>query len=94
MKKENRYITPNQYTKLLGVTNYYVYRHIKESKIKSKKVPNGRVKALYPSLGRVSSYTVNKVDNFYEAQLGKVFGNGSMWKHRTFRTIFDPISSK
>lgn len=33
-------------------------------------------------------------DNFYEARLDKVFGKGSMWKHRTFRTIFDPFSSE
>lgn len=33
-------------------------------------------------------------DNFYEARLDKIFGNGSMWKHRTFRTIFDPFSSE
>lgn len=35
-----------------------------------------------------------KDDNFYEARLDKVFGRGSMWKHRTFRTIFDPFSSE
>jgi hypothetical protein len=33
-------------------------------------------------------------DNFYEARLDKIFGNGSMWKHRTFRTILDPFSSE
>ncbi len=33
-------------------------------------------------------------NNFYEARLDKVFGNGSMWKHRTFRTILDPYSSE
>ena len=33
-------------------------------------------------------------DNFYEARIDKVFGRGSMWKHRTFRTIFDPFSSE
>lgn len=33
-------------------------------------------------------------NNFYEARLDKIFGNGSMWKHRTFRTILDPFSSE
>jgi len=33
-------------------------------------------------------------DNFYEARLDKIFGNDSMWKHRTFRTILDPFSSE
>lgn len=33
-------------------------------------------------------------DNFYETRLDKIFGNGSMWKHRTFRTILDPFSSE
>ena len=33
-------------------------------------------------------------DNFYEARLDKIFGKGSMWKHRTFRTILDPFSSE
>lgn len=33
-------------------------------------------------------------DNFYEARLDKIFGNGSIWKHRTFRTILDPFSSE
>jgi hypothetical protein len=31
-------------------------------------------------------------NNTYEARLDKIFGNGSMWKHRTFRTILDPFS--
>jgi hypothetical protein len=35
-----------------------------------------------------------KEDNYYEARLDKIFGNGSMWKHRTFRTILDPLSSE
>jgi hypothetical protein len=35
-----------------------------------------------------------KDDNFYEARLDKIFGNGSLWKHRTFRTILDPFSSE
>lgn len=33
-------------------------------------------------------------DNFYEARLDKIFANGSIWKHRTFRTILDPFSSE
>ena len=33
-------------------------------------------------------------DNFYEARLDRIFGKGSMWKHRTLRTIFDPYSSE
>jgi hypothetical protein len=32
--------------------------------------------------------------NFYEARLDRIFGNGSFWKHRTFRTILDPYSSE
>ncbi len=31
-------------------------------------------------------------NNTYEARLDKIFGNGSMWKHRSFRTILDPFS--
>jgi hypothetical protein len=33
-------------------------------------------------------------DNFYEARLDKLFGKGSLWKHRTFRTVLDPYSSE
>ena len=33
-------------------------------------------------------------NNYYEARLDKIFGNGSMWKHRTFRTVLDPFSSE
>jgi hypothetical protein len=33
-------------------------------------------------------------DNFYEARLDKIFGKGSLWKYRSFRTIFDPFSSE
>lgn len=33
-------------------------------------------------------------NNFYEARLDKIFGSGSIWKHRTFRTILDPFSSE
>ena len=33
-------------------------------------------------------------ENFYEARLDKIFGKGSMWQHRTLRTVFDPYSSE
>ena len=33
-------------------------------------------------------------NNYYEARLDRIFGKGSLWKHRTFRTIFDPFSSE
>lgn len=33
-------------------------------------------------------------DNFYEARLDKIFGKGSIWKHRTLRTVLDPLSSE
>ncbi len=33
-------------------------------------------------------------ENYYEARLDKIFGKGSIWTHRTFRTIFDPFSSE
>lgn len=33
-------------------------------------------------------------DNFYESRLDKIFSKGSLWKHRTFRTVFDPFSSE
>lgn len=33
-------------------------------------------------------------ENFYEARLDKIFANGSMWNHRTFRTILDPYSNE
>jgi hypothetical protein len=28
----------------------------------------------------------------YEEQLDKIFANGRLWKHRTFRTVLDPLS--
>jgi hypothetical protein len=28
----------------------------------------------------------------YEGQLDKIFANGRLWKHRTFRTVLDPLS--
>jgi hypothetical protein len=31
---------------------------------------------------------------YYEGRLDKIFGKGSTWPHRTFRTIFDPFSSE
>ncbi len=30
----------------------------------------------------------------YQQQLDKIFGKGSLWKHRTLRTVFDPFSSE
>jgi len=33
-------------------------------------------------------------NNWYEARLDKIFNNGALWKHRTFRTILDPFSSE
>jgi len=30
----------------------------------------------------------------YQQKLDKIFGNGSLWKHRTLRTLFDPFSSE
>ena len=33
-------------------------------------------------------------ENYYETRLDKIFTNGALWKHRTFRTIFDPLSSE
>ena len=33
-------------------------------------------------------------DNKYEDRLDKIFAKGSMWEYRTFRTIFDPLSSE
>jgi hypothetical protein len=30
----------------------------------------------------------------YQEQLDKIFGNGSLWNHRTLRTVFDPYSSE
>lgn len=33
-------------------------------------------------------------DNYYEARMDKIFGKGSIWSHRTLRTIFDPFSSE
>ncbi|MEY4111344.1 MAG: hypothetical protein RLZZ46_1700 [Bacteroidota bacterium] len=33
-------------------------------------------------------------DDFYEERLDNIFGKGTMWKHRTFRTILDPYSTE
>jgi hypothetical protein len=33
-------------------------------------------------------------NNWYESRLDKIFAKGALWKHRTFRTIFDPLSSE
>ena len=30
----------------------------------------------------------------YQQKIDKIFGNGSLWKHRTLRTLFDPNSSE
>ena len=30
----------------------------------------------------------------YQQKLDKIFANGSLWKHRTLRTLFDPFSSE
>lgn len=30
----------------------------------------------------------------YQQELDKIFGKGSLWKHRTLRTLFDPNSSE
>lgn len=30
----------------------------------------------------------------YQQKLDKIFGKGSLWKHRTLRTLFDPFSSE
>jgi hypothetical protein len=30
--------------------------------------------------------------NHYEDRLDRIFGEGNLWKHRTFRTVFDPYS--
>lgn len=30
----------------------------------------------------------------YQQKLDKLFANGSLWQHRTFRTVFDPYSSE
>ena len=30
----------------------------------------------------------------YQQKLDKIFGKGSLWKHRTLRTLFDPYSSE
>lgn len=30
----------------------------------------------------------------YQEKLDNIFANGSLWKHRTFRTVLDPYSSE
>lgn len=30
----------------------------------------------------------------YQQKIDKIFGKGSLWKHRTLRTLFDPYSSE
>lgn len=37
---------------------------------------------------------MNSENNNYEERLDKIFGKGTIWKHRTFRTVFDPYSSE
>ena len=34
------------------------------------------------------------MENHYEVRLDKIFGKGSLWKHRSFRTVLDPYSSE
>lgn len=36
---------------------------------------------------------VNTEDS-YESRVDKIFGNGSIYKHRTLRTVFDPFSKE
>ena len=33
-------------------------------------------------------------ENYYERRLDKLFGKGTIWKHRTFRTVLDPYSTE
>lgn len=33
-------------------------------------------------------------EDFYEARLDKIFSKGSMWQHRTLRTVFDLYSTE
>ncbi|MFX8778222.1 hypothetical protein ABTM50_20380, partial [Acinetobacter baumannii] len=35
-----------------------------------------------------------KEENFYEARLDRIFSKGTMWQHRTLRTVLDPYSSE
>lgn len=30
----------------------------------------------------------------YQERLDEIFGKGSLWKHRTLRTLFDPLSNE
>lgn len=30
----------------------------------------------------------------YQEKIDKIFGGGSLWQHRTLRTLFDPYSSE
>jgi hypothetical protein len=30
----------------------------------------------------------------YQEKLDSIFGKGSLWRHRTLRTVFDPFSSE
>lgn len=30
----------------------------------------------------------------YQERLDEIFGKGSFWKHRTLRTLFDPLSNE
>jgi len=30
----------------------------------------------------------------YQEKLDNIFANGSLWEHRTFRTVFDPYSNE
>lgn len=33
-------------------------------------------------------------ENYYERRLDKLFGKGTIWRHRTFRTVLDPYSTE
>lgn len=33
-------------------------------------------------------------EDYYEARMDELFGKGTMWNHRTLRTVFDPLSSE
>ena len=35
-----------------------------------------------------------KQEKNYEVRMDSLFGNGSMWRHRTLRTLFDPYSQE
>ncbi len=37
---------------------------------------------------------VEDINDYYGERLDKIFGRGSTWPHRTFRTILDPYSNE